>query len=84
MAKFEIIKKDTNGKTSSYNVECDANTSDELMEHYKVDEAIELKEGEAIVSVTKYDEPDIFERQRRVKEHAAQSGWDFVTGNPAY
>ena len=27
---------------------------------------------------------DYFERQRQVREHAAQSGWDFVIGNPAY
>ena len=43
MAQFEIIKKDVNGKTKAFYVECDANTSDELMKQYIVDEAIELK-----------------------------------------
>ena len=27
---------------------------------------------------------DWFERQQLANEHAAQSGWDFVIGNPAY
>tara|TARA_R110002020_G_scaffold399423_1_gene609295 strand:+ start:2792 stop:3310 length:519 start_codon:yes stop_codon:yes gene_type:complete len=27
---------------------------------------------------------DVFERKQQVNDHAAQSGWDFIAGNPSY
>lgn len=88
MARFEIIKKDVNGKTSTYYVNAD-NVQDTgtLMHLYtdEVNKAIERKEGEAICSVTKY-EPKLsyWERRKAVEQHSAECGWNFVEGNPAY
>lgn len=39
-------------------------------------------DSEVTVCIVK--KPDWFDRERKVREHAAQSGWDFATGNPAY